>query len=93
MKKSKKFLKDLFIVFIFMFIGAGIDSVVSPKKAIFTLIFFAIGIIVAMYWPVISPKGLIDKSSDKKIKEIQKQQAELEKKLTVEQLKHLNWIN
>ncbi|MBL1057948.1 DUF4041 domain-containing protein [Ligilactobacillus salivarius] len=40
-----------------------------------------------MYWPVISPKGLIDKSSDKKIKEIQKQQAELEKKLTVEQLK------
>ena len=87
MKKSKKFLKDLFIVFIFMFIGTGIDSVVSPKKAIFTLIFFAIGIIVAMYWPVISPKGLIDKSSDKKIKEIQKQQAELEKKLTVEQLK------
>ena len=87
MKKSKKFLKDLFIVFIFMFIGAGIDSVVSPKKSIFTLIFFAIGIIVAMYWPVISPKGLIDKSSDKKIKEIQKQQAELEKKLTVEQLK------
>lgn len=87
MKKSKRFLKGLFIVFIFMFIGAGIDSVVSPKKAIFTLIFFAIGIIVAMYWPVISPKGLIDKSSDKKIKEIQKQQAELEKKLTVEQLK------
>lgn len=87
MKKSKKLLKDLFIVFIFMFIGAGIDSVVSPKKSIFTLIFFAIGIIVAMYWPVISPKGLIDKSSDKKIKEIQKQQAELEKKLTVEQLK------
>lgn len=87
MKKSKKFLKDLFIVFIFMFIGTEIDSVVSPKKAIFTLIFFAIGIIVAMYWPVISPKGLIDKSSDKKIKEIQKQQAELEKKLTVEQLK------
>lgn len=87
MKKSKRFLKGLFIVFIFMFIGAGIDGVVSPKKAIFTLIFFAIGIIVAMYWPVISPKGLIDKSSDKKIKEIQKQQAELEKKLTVEQLK------
>lgn len=87
MKKSKRFLKGLFIVFIFMFIGAGIDSVVSPKKAIFTLIFFAIGLIVAMYWPVISPKGLIDKSSDKKIKEIQKQQAELEKKLTVEQLK------
>lgn len=87
MKKSKRFLKGLFIVFIFIFIGAGIDSVVSPKKAIFTLIFFAIGIIVATYWPVISPKGLIDKSSDKKIKEIQKQQAELEKKLTVEQLK------
>ena len=87
MKKSKRFLKGLFIVFIFMFIGTGIDSVVSPKKAIFTLIFFAIGLIVAMYWPVISPKGLIDKSSDKKIKEIQKQQAELEKKLTVEQLK------
>lgn len=87
MKKSKRFLKGLFIVFIFMFIGAGIDSVVSPKKAIFTLIFFAIGLIVAIYWPVISPKGLIDKSSDKKIKEIQKQQAELEKKLTVEQLK------
>ena len=87
MKKSKRFLKGLFIVFIFIFIGTGIDSVVSPKKAIFTLIFFAIGIIVAMYWPVISPKGLIDKSSDKKIKEIQKQQAELEKKLTVEQLK------
>lgn len=87
MKKIKQILKRFCIVFIFIILGALLDNAINPKNPIFTTIFFIVGIIASIYWPVISPKGLIDKSNDKKIQEIKKQQEKLDKRLTVKQLK------
>ena len=87
MKKIKQILKRFCIVFIFIILGALLDNAINPKNPIFTTIFFIVGIIASIYWPVISPKGLMDKSNDKKIQEIKKQQEKLDKRLTVKQLK------
>lgn len=87
MKKIKQILKRFCIVFIFIILGALLDNAINPKNPIFTTIFFIVGIIASIYWPVISPKGLIDKSNDKKIQEIKRQQEKLDKRLTVKQLK------
>lgn len=59
MKKIKQILKRFCIVFIFIILGALLDNAINPKNPIFTTIFFIVGIIASIYWPVISPKGLI----------------------------------